>query len=186
MAPNVKTQIQEYRAMNPPEFPAGPNDTSAHLMADRTTLIEAIQTAPSKVREAVNGLSESQLETLYRNWSLRQIVHHMADSHANAFIRFKWALTEDQPLIKAYNQTLWAALPDSKSGTVDAPLALLAGLHACWVQLLKSMTDADFTRSFDHPETGQTVSLTTALNNYVWHSRHHTAQILWRRQERGW
>ena len=104
----------------------------------------------------------------------------------NAYVRFKWALTEEQPTIKAYDEGRWAQLEDSRTGDVRAPLALLEGLHARWVQLLRSLTEAQFGRSFFHPETGQTVRLSAALCYYAWHCRHHTAQVRWLREQRGW
>lgn len=145
-----------------------------------------IEEAPAVLRRAVAGLSEDQLNARYRNWTIRQIVHHIADSHVNSYIRFKWALTEERPTIKAYDECRWAALADARTGDVRAPLALLEGLHACWVQLLRSMSDDQFARSFVHPETGQTVSLKAALCSYAWHCKHHSAQITWLRQRRGW
>jgi uncharacterized damage-inducible protein DinB len=152
----------------------------------RGELIAVIEAAPAALRDAVAGLSNDQLNTRYRNWTIRQIVHHVADSHVNSYVRFKWALTEERPTIKAYDEGLWAALEDSRAGDVRAPLALLEGLHARWVQLLRSMTEGQFARSFVHPETGQTVSLSAALCYYAWHGRHHTAQVRWLREQRGW
>jgi uncharacterized damage-inducible protein DinB len=130
------------------------------------------------LRKAVNGLSDHQLETKYRNWTIRQIVHHIADSHVNSYIRFKWALTEPTPTIKAYQEADWVELADSRRGDIAPSVQLLEGLHVKWVQLLKLMTDEQFQRSFVHPQTGETVSLWSALNYYPWHCRHHTAQIL--------
>jgi hypothetical protein len=104
----------------------------------------------------------------------------------NSYVRFKWTLTEEVPTIKAYDDGRWAALEDSRTGDVQAPLALLEGLHARWVQLLRVLTEEQFARAFLHPETGQTVSLNAALCYYAWHCRHHTAQILWLREQRGW
>jgi uncharacterized damage-inducible protein DinB len=134
----------------------------------------------------VTGLSENQLDTRYRNWTVRQIVHHLADSHLNCFVRFKLALTEETPTIKPYDESRWAELEDAKVGDIRPSLALLQGLHSRWTRLLRSMTDGHFARSFFHPEKGQNVSLSSALCYYAWHSRHHTGQILWLRQERGW
>ena len=173
--------------MEPPQHPAGAYVPEEHYGSQRREeFIAAIATAPAAVRDAVAGLSEDQLDTRYRNWTLRQIVHHLADSHVNSYIRFKWALTEERPTIKAYDEGRWAALEDACTGDLRAPLALLEGLHARWVQLLRSMTEAQFDRSFLHPETGQSVSLRAALSYYVWHGRHHTAQIRWLRGQRGW
>src|SRR6266851_1309500 len=124
----------------------------------RDQLIAVIEAAPSSLRNAVTGLSEGQFDTRYRNWTIRQIVHHMADSHVNSYIRFKWTLTEELPTIKAYDEGRWAALADARAGDIQAPLALLEGLHAQWVQLLRSLTPEQFARSFTHPETGKSLS----------------------------
>jgi hypothetical protein len=173
--------------MEAPQNPAGafvPEENyGPQRRAEFLTLIE---TTPTALRDAVAGLSEDQLDTRYRNWTIRQIVHHLADSHVNSYIRCKWALTEEVPTIKAYDEGRWAALEDSRKGDVRAPLALLEGLHARWVQLLRSLTEKQFARSFLHPETGRTVSLSAALCYYAWHCRHHTAQIRWLREQRGW
>jgi uncharacterized damage-inducible protein DinB len=172
--------------MDAPQNPAGafaPEDNYAPKRRDE--FIAVIEAAPMAVLAAVTRLSEAQLDTRYRNWTIRQIVHHMADSHVNSYIRFKWTLTEERPTIKAYDEGRWAALDDSRTGDVRAPLALLAGLHARWAQLLRSMTEAQYARSFLHPETGQTVSLNAALCYYAWHCKHHTAQITWLREQQG-
>jgi uncharacterized damage-inducible protein DinB len=171
----------------PPANPAGeyvpePNLTSAR----RAELIAEIEQAPRELGAAAVGLADAQLDLKYRNWSIRQIVQHIADSHAHSYIRCKWTLTEDQPLIKAYDENAWSALPDARAGDVAAPLALLVGVHCAWVQLLRMMTPANFARSFNHPETGQTVVLDDALSYYAWHGRHHTAQITWLRNQHGW
>ena len=152
----------------------------------REEFIAVIEAAPAALRGAVAGLSEEQLDTRYRNWTVRQIVHHVADSHVNSYIRFKWALTEERPTIKAYDEGRWAALADSRAGDVRPPLALLEGLHARWVQLLRSMSAEQFARSFVHPETGKSILLSEALAYYAWHCRHHTGQITWLRQRHGW
>jgi uncharacterized damage-inducible protein DinB len=174
-------------SMEAPQYPAGafvPEEN--YGPARRDEFIAVIAQAPATLRQAVDGLSEEQLDTLYRNWTIRQIVNHLADSHVNCYVRFKWALTEDLPTIKPYDEGRWAALADSRSGDVRVPLALLEGLHARWVHLLCSMTEEQFARSFFHPETGQSVTLRAALCSYAWHCRHHTAQITWLRQQRGW
>jgi uncharacterized damage-inducible protein DinB len=173
--------------MEAPQNPAGVFAAEDDYGSGRRgEFIAVIETAPSTLRNAVAGLSEDQLDTRYRNWTIRQIVHHVADSHVNSYVRFKWALTEELPTIKPYDDGRWAALEDSRTGDIQAPLALLDGLHVRWVQLLRSMTDGQFARSFFHPETGQTVSLSAALSYYAWHCRHHTAQITWLRGQRGW
>ena len=173
--------------LEPPQYPAGPYvPPEAHGAAECEAWIGEIARAPGRLRGAVSDLTDGQLDTTYRNWTVRQIVHHLADSHVNSYVRFKWALTEERPTIKAYDEGSWAALADSRSGDVAAPLALLEGLHACWVQLLRVMSEEQFARSFIHPETGQAVSLNAALCYYAWHCRHHTGQITWLRQQNGW
>jgi uncharacterized damage-inducible protein DinB len=167
-----------------PQYPAGAFEQEPQLTPQRrAALIAEIESAPAVLRKAVAGLSEDQLDTLYRNWTIRQIVHHIADSHVNTYIRFKWTLTEEQPTIKAYDEGRWAALDDSRKGDVAAPLALLEGLHARWVQLLRTLSAEQFARSFIHPESGDTVTLDAALCYYAWHGRHHTGQIQWLREQ---
>ncbi|HZV06684.1 MAG TPA: putative metal-dependent hydrolase [Gemmataceae bacterium] len=173
--------------MTAPQYPAGPFVPDERYSEERRQeSITVLEQAPAALRAAVAGLSEEQLDTRYRNWSIRQIVHHMADSHVNAYVRFKLALTEDRPTIKPYDEGRWVALEDSRSGSLAAPLALLEGLHASWVQLLRSMTAEQYARSYFHPEMGEEVPLFRALGSYAWHSRHHTGQILWLREQRGW
>ena len=172
---------------SPPDNPAGPHVPIAEYSEDgRNELTESLRQAPGNLRSAVENLTQPQLDTKYRNWTIRQIVHHIADSHVHSYIRFKWALTEPSPTIKAYEEADWVELDDSKSGSIEPSLQLLEGLHAKWVQLLESMTQEQFDRTFVHPQTGETVSLWTALNYYPWHVRHHTGQILWLRQQHGW
>jgi hypothetical protein len=173
--------------MTAPQYPAGPYVPEEQYSDQRLhEHLAVIARAPAALRAAVAGLTESQLDTRYRNWTVRQIVHHLADSHVNSYVRFKLALTEDVPTIKPYDEGRWAALEDSRTGDVAVPLALLEGLHARWVQLLRSMTSEQFARSFFHPESGETVSLFQALGTYAWHCRHHTGQILWLRERHGW
>jgi uncharacterized damage-inducible protein DinB len=169
--------------MERPQYPAGPYVTEETIESHRDELIAVLESAPAALADTVAGLTDEQLATRYRNWSIRQIVHHIADSHVNSYVRFKWTLTEDVPTIKAYDEGRWAALADSEGGDIQPALWLLAGLHARWVQLLRSLTDAQFARTFRHPETGQLVRLDAALSYYAWHGRHHTAQIAWLRQQ---
>jgi hypothetical protein len=173
--------------MGAPQYPAGPFDPADQDRPERRAeFIAVLEGAPAVLRRAVAGLSEGQLDTPYRNWTVRQIVHHLADSHVNSYVRFKWALTEEQPTIKAYDEGRWAALADSRHGDIAAPLALLEGLHFRWVELLRSMSEEQFGSSFIHPETGAAVALRAALAYYAWHCRHHVGQILWLRQQNGW
>lgn len=171
----------------PPDNPAGIFDPVRTFdNAQKNRLIDDIRHAPVVLRDAVSNLTDSQLDTLYRNWTIRQIVHHVADSHLHSIIRFKWALTEDNPTIKAYQEGDWVQLADCKHGDVGPALAALDGLHNKWVQLLESMTQEQYERTFLHPETGETVSLWMALNSYAWHGKHHTAQIVWLRHVNEW
>jgi hypothetical protein len=173
--------------MTAPQYPAGPfvpDETFGEQRCQEA--ITVLEQAPAALRAAVAGLNEAKLDTCYRNWTIRQIVHHFADSHVNAYVRFKLALTEERPTIKPYDEGRWVALGDSRSGSIAAPLALLEGLHASWVQLLRGLTAEQYTRTYFHPEMGEEVPLFRALSSYAWHSRHHTGQILWLREQHGW
>lgn len=168
--------------MEAPQYPAGPYQADDKCDdRRRAELIGEIEAAPRLLRQAVEGLSEAQLNTRYKNWTIRQIVHHIADSHVNSYIRFKWTLTEETPTIKAYDEAKWVALADSRQGDIAPALSLLDGLHQRWVQLLRSLTPEQWSRSFRHPETGQLVVLSAAVGYYAWHGKHHTGQILWLR-----
>jgi len=153
----------------------------------RAAHIQTIRLLPERLRAAVAGLNDVQLDTPYREggWTVRQVVHHIADSHAVSFIRMKLALTEDWPTVKPYDEAAWANLADSRSLPVETSLALIAALHARWAALLESLSDADFQKGFDHPERGR-VNLARALAMYDWHSRHHTAHITSLRARQGW
>jgi hypothetical protein len=144
----------------------------------RTQAIDEIAALPALMRAACAGLTEAQLDTPYRpdGWTARQVVHHTADSHINSYVRFRLALTEDEPTIKPYKEALWAELADGRTAPVDLSLSLLDAVHARWVMLLRSMSDADFARAFRHPERGLVrLDVTAAL--YAWHGRHHLAHI---------
>jgi hypothetical protein len=173
--------------VTPPRFPAGPFQPEDGYGEDRRReLIAVIEQAPAALRRAVVGLTDAQMDTRYNAWTIRQIVHHIADSHLNSYIRFKWTLTEEQPTIKAYHEGAWAALADSRTGAIGPTLTMLEALHQRWVHLLRSMTSEQHARAFIHPETGDRVTLASAVALYAWHGRHHTAQILWVREQRGW
>jgi uncharacterized damage-inducible protein DinB len=156
--------------------------------AKRSAWIADIRELPAKLAQAVAGLSEEQLDTPYRDggWTVRQVVHHVADSHMNSFTRFKLALTEDNPTIKPYEEALWAELGDGKSCPVAPSLALVEALHLRWTALLESMGEADFARTFYHPGSRETVRLDRALGQYSWHGRHHVAHITTLRDRMGW
>lgn len=155
--------------------------------ADRAELIAQIAETPERLREAVNGLTPEQVDTPYRpeGWTVRQVAHHLPDSHMNSYVRFKLALTEDQPTIKTYEQALWAALPDSKNTAVETSLTLLESLHDRWVNLLRSMSASDFARKVNHPEHGL-IDLDHLLAIYAWHGRHHVGHITALRARMGW
>ncbi|HZN33695.1 MAG TPA: putative metal-dependent hydrolase [Pirellulaceae bacterium] len=166
--------------MSPPDLPAGPYVAEPHpTPARRGELIAEIEQLPARLRSLVGGLPAGQLERRYKNWNVRQIVHHLADSHMNAFVRFRLTLTEERPTIKPYDETRWAELPDSKSADVTLSLQLLEALHARWVLLLRAMSDADFQRSYFHPEYQKEFRLAEVLGLYAHHGRHHTGQIAW-------
>lgn len=169
-------------------YPIGPFEWKGESSEDeRRQRIERIETAPVRLMAAVQGLSEEQLETAYRpgGWTLRQVVHHVADSHLNSYTRFRLALTEDTPTIKGYDQERWAELSDARTAPVLVSLVLLEALHRRWVQLLRSMTPADFARMFVHSELGR-VSLDRNLALYAWHGDHHTAHITALRERMAW
>ena len=155
--------------------------------AERRDLIESIAQAPARLRAAVEGLSPEQLDTPYRpgGWTVRQVVHHVPDSHLNAYIRFRLALTEDQPTIKTYEQERWADLEDARTAPLDVSLALLESLHGRWVVLLRALPAAALARTFRHPELG-VVTLDQQLQMYAWHGRHHVAHITSLKQRMGW
>jgi uncharacterized damage-inducible protein DinB len=168
-------------------YPVGKFDPASVVPERRTEFVQTIIDMPVKIREAVNGLSDGQLDTPYRpgGWTVRQTVHHVADSHINSYVRFKLALTEDEPpTIVPYYEDRWAELADSKL-PVDVSLALIDSVHKRWATLLNSLTDSDFAKTFRHPETGEW-TLDAALALYAWHSRHHTAHITKLREREGW
>lgn len=162
------------------------NAAEAATAAARPANLEALRLAPEKLRAAVSGLREAQLDTPYRQggWTVRQVVHHLADSHANAYIRVKLALTEEWPTVKTYDEAAWAKLADS-SEPIEGSLAIFAALHERWIAILKPLGDEDFQKGFVHPKMGrQTLEASLAL--YAWHARHHTAHITSLRARKGW
>lgn len=173
------TELDELR------YPVGRFDPAA--AGTRSEQIETLRQLPARLRTAVAGLNDAQLDTPYREggWTVRQVVHHVADSHANAYIRFKLALTEDNPTIKPYDEAAWARLPDSGM-PVDISIAFAEAIHARLTLLLESMKDEDYARSFVHPERGHQVTLSSNLAIYDWHSRHHVAHITRLRERMGW
>jgi hypothetical protein len=168
-------------------YPIGKFSRVASLSAaDRAAGIEQIAATPANFRRAVANLNDAQLDTPYRpeGWTVRQLAHHLPDSHMNAYIRFKLGLTEDAPAIKTYEEKDWAKTPETRA-PIGMSLDLLAALHVRWVALLKGMQPADFTRTIKHPEWG-TPSLDVMLAQYAWHGRHHTAHVTALRERMGW
>lgn len=171
-----------------PRYPIGrfqPPEASTPFQ--RAEWIDELRAAPQVLRDSVHGLTDAHLDTPYREqgWSPRQIVHHVADSHLNSYVRFKWTLTEDTPTIKAYDQDAWARTPEN-AGPIEPSVAVFDALHTRWVDLLERLGDKDWQRSFVHPESGREVPLFLNLALYAWHGRHHAAQIRGLRERKGW
>jgi hypothetical protein len=156
--------------------------------AQREAWIEDIAALPRRLREAVAGLDDAQLDTPYRpgGWTVRQVVHHLADSHINSYVRFRLAVTEDGPTIKPYQQHLWAELPDARTADIAVSLGLLEHLHDRWVRLLRTFGAADFARPFRHPERNALLDVDWMVQMYSWHGRHHVAHITELRRREGW
>jgi uncharacterized damage-inducible protein DinB len=170
-------------------YPIGPFKMERDPLGpeERAAFIQQIADAPGKLRDAVRGLAPEQIETPYRpgGWTVRQVAHHLPDSHMNGYVRFKLALTEDEPTVKPYQEALWATLEDSRTTPIEVSLRLLDALHERWVRLLRSLSPADFARGFHHPDMGP-VSLDRCLAIYGWHGRHHVAHITALRDRMGW
>jgi uncharacterized damage-inducible protein DinB len=181
MAPNQAAEVDL-------RYPVGKWQRQDNLTPDqRRQFIDAIAEVPERMREAVHGLSPERLDTPYRpgGWTVRQVVHHVPDSHMNSYIRFKLGVTEDEPTIKTYDESLWAELADAKSKPIEPSLALLENLHARWVIFLRSLGPAEWARKVRHPEWGA-ISLDELLSQYAWHGRHHVAHITALRERSGW
>jgi len=174
--------------MNDPRYPIGKFQYGGTPTEEqKLVFVQEIAHATEKLRAAVKGLSDTQLDTPYRpgGWTVRQVVHHVPDSHMNAYVRFKLALTEDDPTIKTYKEARWAELADTKATPLDVSLTLLDSLHNRWVRLLQSLSAEDWKRTFRHPELGpMTLEKTLAL--YAWHGRHHVAHITELRKQMSW
>ncbi len=174
--------------MTDPRYPIGKFEKPAPLdEAGRRRAIDTIAAAPARARAAVAGLSDAQLDTPYRvnGWTVRQVVHHLPDSHMNSYVRFRLALTEEEPTIRPYHEDRWAELPDAKRAPVALSLDILDALHARWVRMLGAMTPADFARTLRHPESGLW-TLDGLLALYAWHGDHHIAQITSLRDRERW
>lgn len=175
--------------MTDERYPIGEFERRDTLNPDeRRAMIDTIAAAPARLREAVSGLDEKQLDTPYRNggWTVRQVVHHLPDSHLNAYTRLKLALTEDEPVIRPYDEAAWAALSDSRDTPPDVSLTLLESLHARWVTLLRSLRDEDFRLTLRHPDHPGVLTIDWLVAMYSWHSRHHVAHITALRERMRW
>ena len=171
-------------------YPIGPFNTHAKdrtTSEEKTALMDEIAAAPARLREAVAGLDDGQLDTQYREdgWTVRQVVHHVLDSHVNAYVRFRWALTEDEPVIKPYDEKEWARLPDAMTAPVAVSLDILDALHTRWLILLRAMTAEEFERGWSSPDFGE-LNVDVLLQLYAWHGKHHVAHITSLREREGW
>ena len=169
-------------------YPIGKFQSPASVTdAERAVLVDQIAALPAELRSAVTTLDDTQLDTPYREggWTVRQVVHHVPDSHVNAYTRFKLALTEDVPTIKTYEEAQWAELPEARSAPIGVSLALLEALHQRWVLLLRVLAPAQFARAFRHPDLG-VMTLDQQIALYAWHGRHHLAHITSLRTRMGW
>ena len=170
--------------LDEPRYPVGRFNAAA--AGSRAEQLQTLRELPDKLRTALAGLSDAQLDTPYREggWTVRQVVHHIADSHANSYFRVKLALTEENPTIKAYDEAAWARLPDSRL-PVDGSLAMTDAVHQRLIALLEPLSDAEMQKTFQHPERGD-VTLANNLAIYAWHSQHHLAHITRLRERMGW
>jgi uncharacterized damage-inducible protein DinB len=175
--------------MSDPRYPVGTFQRRDVLTPEeRAQCIEQIAAVPRAMRAAVAGLTPEQLETPYRDggWTLREVVHHVPESHMNSYMRFKFALTEETPTVKPYDEARWAKTPEVRDTPIETSLTMLEALHDRWVRLLRAMSADDFARTLKHPEHDGTMTLDTMLGLYAWHGRHHTAHITSTRERNGW
>lgn len=171
-----------------PSYPIGKFQPQESYTADDIkAFIARIEALPSKLEAAVKGMSDQQLDTPYRDggWTVRQVVHHVPDSHMNAYIRTKWALSESSPVIKAYDEKFWATTPETKLAP-EISLNVLKSLHTKWVLLLKGLSPADIKKDFIHPDTKKNVPLDRLIHTYAWHGDHHLAHITTLKDRMGW
>ena len=169
-------------------YPIGRFEASSDRSDEaRRRRIRDIAQLPGQLAQAIHGLGDAELDAPYRpgGWTIRQVVHHLADSHLNAFVRLRLALTEDEPVIKPYDQASWASLPDAAAGPVAPSIAILDGLHRRWASLLETLPPEAFSRTARHPEVGP-ITIDWILDQYAWHGRHHVAHILAARERNGW
>lgn len=175
--------------MDDPRYPIGPFLYQGLQTPERRrACIERIAAAPANFRQAVTGLTDAQLDTPYRDggWTVRQVAHHVPDSHLNAYTRFRLALTEPTPTIRPYKEHRWAELPDARGAPIEVSLSLLEALHRRWILLLRSLSGADWELRYLHPEHGREWTLDEVLAMYAWHGEHHTAHVTRLRERMGW
>ncbi len=168
-------------------FPIGKRvPRTLHTVETRAAALKLIEETPAKLNAAVTGLTDAHLDTPYRpeGWTVRQVVHHVADSHMNAYVRTRLALTEDNPPVKPYDEAKWAELPDAKTLPIDGSLAIIAALHARWVHLLRALPPEQLSRTMFHPEHGN-ISIDALIEIYAWHGPHHTAHVTELRKRTG-
>ena len=174
--------------MTDPRYPIGKWERRDELTPGvRTAMITQIAEVPARMRSAIAALDDAQLDTPYREggWTVRQVVHHVPDSHLNSYTRFKLALTEDEPTIRPYDEAKWAELADSRDTPVETSLTMLDALHDRWTRLLRAMSDDDFRRTLRHPDMG-VMTLAALLSLYAWHGRHHVGHVTSLRERMGW
>ncbi len=176
-------------ALEPLRFPIGRFKLQENISEETIKeCIRDIEVLPKLLRLSVEKLNDAQLDTSYRQegWTARQVVHHIADSHLNSYIRFKWALTEDAPKIKAYDEKKWAELEEAKNAPAEISLNLLEALHRRWVMMLKNLSKTDLKKTFVHPVSGFAYTLEVAITLYAWHGKHHVAQIESLKERSNW
>lgn len=174
--------------MNDPRYPIGQWQPRDSLTGDeRAKAIDTLEATPARMRSAVAGLSQAQLDTPYRDggWSLRQVVHHVPDSHMNGYIRIKFALTEADPHLPGYDEDAWAKLGDVRATPIETSLSLLDAIHGRWVSLLRTLTPEQCARPFEHSANGR-MTVDSVISNYAWHGPHHISQITSLRERMGW
>jgi uncharacterized damage-inducible protein DinB len=171
-----------------PRYPIGKYLEEPFSEVQRKQWLSDIRYLPGQIEHSIQNLDEAQLDTSYREggWTIRQVVHHVADSHMNAYIRFKLGLTENNPTIKPYEEALWAELADTKTVPINVSLTLLHALHLRWVAVLEAMSDTDFTKTVFHPEKKQDLTLWNLFGSYAWHGKHHLAHITTLRKQKNW
>ena len=174
--------------MEDPRYPTGKYETKPYSIEPLQEWLSAIQDLPVQMEYSIHNLDDAQLNTPYREggWTVKQLVHHVSDSHMNAYIRFKLGLTEDHPAIKTYHEELWAEMADTKNLPINISLTLLHALHRRWYEILKNMSETDFQRTLFHPEYKKEMSLWYLLGMYAWHGRHHVAHVTRLREMKGW